>query len=108
MGQELTIISNDYISDLSIKVCSVEKYLKISNELIQNRRNILLIGDILEDVNMAQNLDYDNLLAIGFLNKIDYTEADVKEYLTKYDVVITNEGSMKEVNRLLREIIPEF
>jgi len=53
MGQELTIISNDYISDLSIKVCSVEKYLKISNELIQNRRNILLIGDILEDVNMA-------------------------------------------------------
>jgi len=57
---------------------------------------------------MAKNVDYNNLLTVGFLNKIDFTEKDVKNYFTKYDVVIANEGSMKEVNSLIREIIPKL
>ena len=108
MGQEFTINSNNCISDLTIKVCSVGKYFRINNDLVSNRKNIFLLGDILEDVNMAKNVDYNNLLTVGFLNKIDFTEKDVKNYFTKYDVVIANEGSMKEVNSLIREIIPKL
>ena len=41
----------------------------LTNEKINNRKNVMILGDILADVNMADNIDYDNLITIGFLNK---------------------------------------
>jgi len=94
--------------DLEVKVNSVGKYTILDNKKINNRKNILLLGDILADVNMVKNVDYENLITIGFLNKPTDLMKDVESYFKKYDVVITNDGSMEEVNRILRKIIPDI
>ena len=87
--------------------CKPIKSMVITNNNIDNRKNVLLLRDILPDVNMADNIDYDNLITIGFLNNPKDLSKEVKNYLTKYDVVIANEGSFVEVNRILKEIIPK-
>ena len=79
----------------------------LTNKKVCYRKNILLLGDILDDVNMINNINYENLIAIGFLNNPKDLKKDVDNYLTKYDVVIANEGSFIEVNRILKEIIDE-
>ena len=56
------------------------KYWTLTNERIGHRKNILLMGDILADVNMVDKIDYDNLLSIGFLNSPKNLEEDVKNY----------------------------
>ncbi|MCA9459103.1 MAG: hypothetical protein KC550_00985 [Nanoarchaeota archaeon] len=68
---------------------------------IKNRRNVILLGDSLGDVNMAEGFDYDNLLKIGFLNF--NVEKDLEEYKKNYDVIVTNDSSMEFVYELLRE-----
>ncbi|MCA9495736.1 MAG: hypothetical protein KC589_02240 [Nanoarchaeota archaeon] len=68
---------------------------------IKNRKNVLLLGDSLGDVNMADGFDYNNLLKIGFLNF--NIEEDLDEYKKNYDVVIINDSSMKFVYEFLKE-----
>ena len=41
----------------------------LTNEKVGNRKNFIVLGDILADVNMVKNIDYDNLICIGYLNK---------------------------------------
>jgi len=40
----------------------------LTNEKVGNRKNMIVLGDILADVNMVDNIDYENLISIGFLN----------------------------------------
>ena len=73
----MQILSNDLvlddkktkIIDLNVKVNSVGKSEILTNDKVNNRKNFLVLGDILEDVNMVDNIDYENLITIGFLNK---------------------------------------
>jgi hypothetical protein len=83
-----------------MKINSVGKKMVFNNEKIGNRKNIIVLGDILADVNMVQNVDYDNLICIGFLNK-PRDPNDLKHYLSKYDMVIVNDGSFKEPINML-------
>ena len=50
---------------------------------------------------MVQNVDYDNLICIGFLNK-PRDSNDLKHYLSTYDMVIVNDGSFEEPIKMLR------
>ncbi len=104
-GNEFRFDKEGNIIDFEVKINSVGKKLVITNERVGYRKNIILLGDILADVNMVENVDYDNLLAIGFLNEPKDLKKEVQEYFTKYDVVIANDGSMEEVNNILKEII---
>ena len=72
-------------------------------EKIKDRKNVILLGDTLEDTWMVEWFEYKNLIKIGFLNEnIDNQMPFFKE---KYDVIILNDGSMEYVNNLLKEII---
>jgi hypothetical protein len=62
------------------------------------------MGDNLEDVEMIKGFDFENLIKIGFLN--EKIKENLKEYKKVYDVLITNDSSMKFVNELLKEILP--
>ncbi|MBI4653355.1 hypothetical protein HY750_03835 [Candidatus Kuenenbacteria bacterium] len=69
---------------------------------IKNRKNVLLLGDSLDDIDMIEGFDYDNLIKIGFL---DYDVANnLKQYKKNYDIIILNDGPMDFVNELLRKI----
>jgi 5'-nucleotidase len=70
---------------------------------IKNRKNVLLLGDAVEDVGMVEGIEHDCVLKIGFLNeKVDEKR---EKYTQVYDVVITNDGPLDFVNALLREIL---
>ena len=102
--KELEIYSNEMIykggffQGFDLKLNSVGKKLAINNEIIEDRRNILLFGDILEDTTMVTNVEYDNLISFGFLNSTKNLKNDLKKFFTKYDVVVTNDGNFEIPN----------
>ena len=57
------------LTDTIMKINPVGKRLTITDEKIGNRKNIILLGDIPADLNMADNLHYKNMISVGFLNR---------------------------------------
>ena len=110
------IISNLFLWDENGKAVGVKKPIIHSlnkdetvlkefppYEQIKDRKNVILLGDNLEDVGMIAGFNYDNLIKIGFLNeKID---ENLEEYKKIYDILILNDSSINYSNKLLKEII---
>lgn len=110
------IISNSFKWDKSGRVVSIKEPIIHSMNKdetsikdfpfyrkIRNRKNVLLLGDTLEDVGMIKGFKYDKLIKVGFLN--EDVEKNLEKYKTVYDIVILNDGSMDYINKLMREII---
>lgn len=72
-------------------------------ETIRERKNVLLLGDGVDDLGMVEGFDYNHLLTVGFLN--DNVKENLARYQEAFDVVIPNDGSMDYVNKLLGGII---
>ncbi|MCX6759395.1 MAG: hypothetical protein NT012_02430 [Candidatus Nealsonbacteria bacterium] len=70
--------------------------------VIKNRKNILLLGDSLDDIGMIKGFDYNNLIKIGFLN--ENIEENLEHYKRNFDIVILNGYTMDYINALLREL----
>ena len=70
---------------------------------IEHRKNIILLGDNIEDIGMINGIEYQTLLKIGFLN--ENVERDLQRFLDNYDIVITNDGPMTYVNKILKQIL---
>lgn len=69
---------------------------------IEDRKNILLLGDGMGDVSMVKGFLYDSLIKVGFLN--DNVDKNLKTYKELFDVNILNDGSFEFVNNLLEEL----
>jgi len=52
---------------------------------------------------MAQGIQSDNLLKIGFLN--EEVEKNLEAFQQAYDLIILEDGSLEIVNNILQEII---
>jgi cytosolic 5'-nucleotidase 3 len=74
-----------------------EKYFSEYN--LENRPNMVLLGDSLGDLSMAEGLyrDGDTVLTIGFLND---REERLKEYLIAYDIVILGDPGINVLDKL--------
>ena len=70
---------------------------------IKNRKNMILLGDSLADLNMAQGIDYKTILKIGFLN--ENINENKEEYEKNFDAVILNDGPMDFVVSILKEVL---
>lgn len=110
------IISNSYEWDEKGRAIAVKKpiiHCMNKNEIVvrdfpafaavKNRKNVLLLGDSLEDIGMITGFDYYNLIKIGFLN--EKVQENLAQFQKNYDVVITNDAPMDYVNNLLKEIL---
>ena len=94
-----------------MKMSSCGKHWAVGNSTVGNRKNIILLGDIVDDVKMVDNIDYDNLLSIGFLN--DYSEQHdnfdfhepLEKYFEVYDLVIANDGNFTKINAIIKAIL---
>lgn len=71
--------------------------------MIKDRKNVLLLGDSLDDIGMVKGFNYENLIKIGFLN--ERVKENLEAYKYIYDVVILNDSSLDYVNHILKEII---
>lgn len=78
------------------------KNLPIYNELLK-RKNVILLGDNIEDIGMIKGFPYKNLIKIGFLN--ENVEENFEKFKRNYDVIILNDSDMDYVNELLKKII---
>jgi len=67
---------------------------------VKDRKNVILLGDSLDDVGMVEGFDYENIIKIGFLN--EKVEENLDNYKKTFDVVILNDGSLNFVNKLLK------
>lgn len=80
---------------------------KINNkdylDLIETRKNIILLGDSMGDLGMVDNLKTQTLIKIGFLN--EDVENKLSLYQENFDIVITDDGSMNYVLELLKQLI---
>jgi 5'-nucleotidase len=72
-------------------------------EKIKNRGNVLLLGDNLSDSKVVDNIEFDNLIKIGFLN--DNVGSNLEEYKENYDVILLGDPSMDYVNQLVSGLI---
>lgn len=74
-------------------------------EIIQSRRNVLLFGDSLGDVDMVNADDFSNVLKIGYLNgDSTVVSSKLEAYCAAFDVVILNDGDFTFGLQLLREL----
>ncbi|MFH1209461.1 MAG: hypothetical protein V1663_01600 [archaeon] len=94
-------VKQPIIHNLNKDETSIKKFSFF--KLIKDRKNVLLLGDNLEDVDMVKGFKYDNLIKIGFLN--ENVDNNIDYYKKVYDIVILNDSSMDYVNTLLKEIM---
>ncbi|OQR99855.1 pyrimidine 5'-nucleotidase (UMPH-1)-like protein [Achlya hypogyna] len=68
----------------------------------EERHNVILLGDSVGDAQMAHGLPVHNIIKVGFLNTNQ--EERLAEYLTIFDVVIINDGTLSLPHTLVRAI----
>ena len=68
--------------------------------------NIIMMGDIAEDVKMIEKVDIDWSIKIGFLNDAQKLndQAFLDNFWMLYDIVITNDGNLTVLNWLIKAI----
>jgi len=66
---------------------------------IKNRKNVILLGDSLGDLNMAKGLEHKEIIKIGFLAK----GKDPKDFV-EYDALVLDDGSLEFVIELLKKL----
>ena len=75
-----------------------------SANLIKDRTNVILIGDSLGDIDMANGVESkNNVLKIGFLN--EHVEQLLPKYMEAYDIVTIKDSTFNVPNAVLRSII---
>jgi cytosolic 5'-nucleotidase 3 len=110
------VISNLYEWDKNGKAIQIKKPVVTSvnkdetlihkfpiYEKIKNRKNVLLLGDGLEDVGMIEGFDYKNLIKIAFLN--ENVEENLPAFKKVYDVILLGDQDMSYANKLVKEIL---
>ena len=73
----------------------------------EGRKNVILLGDQIEDVGIVKSFQYDNLIKIGFLNDTNPDEEKLEAFKKNFDIIITGDGSLDYVNNLLKELIED-
>ncbi|XP_066878096.1 7-methylguanosine phosphate-specific 5'-nucleotidase isoform X2 [Kogia breviceps] len=75
-------------------------------EQLQGKTNILLLGDSMGDLTMADGVPgVENILKIGFLN--DKVEERRERYMDSYDIVLEKDETLDVVNGLLQHILQQ-
>ncbi|ESO02553.1 hypothetical protein HELRODRAFT_106717 [Helobdella robusta] len=71
-------------------------------EEIEHRHNIILMGDSLGDLQMADGAICENILKIGFLN--DKVDEFLERYKKSFDIVIVNDPTMSVPNSIIAQV----
>lgn len=75
------------------------EFSKEIKEKIEDKKYIVLLGDIPDDVNMVSKEKLNHTITIGFLE--ENIESNLEKYNKTFDIVLTNNASFKEVLKLI-------
>lgn len=90
-------IKGETIHALNKNIVSLDEE---SKKILTDRKNILLLGDGLADLKMISESQKQNAITVGFLE--EKIEENLKYFNKEFDIVITNQGSMDDVNKILK------
>lgn len=115
-SDDINLIANEIIWDENGKFRDIKKPIIhvlnkdeviIEDEKIQNsikgRDNVILLGDTEGDIGMVEHIKYDDIIKVGYLNEKE--EELMEKYCEIFDIVITNDGGLEAVNKILKQII---
>lgn len=71
-------------------------------DAVKDRKNVILLGDSLGDLEMVNGFEYDNLMSIGFQN--DKRDKAGEEYENRFDVVLKGDGGFEYVGELVNNL----
>jgi 5'-nucleotidase len=95
-------VKNPIIHSLNKEGKTLKKFPTIF-EKIKKRKNVLVLGNDIEDLSVIKGLNIKNSIKVGFLNeKVKKFSGDYKKH---FDLSILNDGTMKAVNELLKSIL---
>ncbi len=79
-------------------------YTSLPEELASSdrRKNVMVMGDIVEDVKMVREQAHHTVLKVGFMNEGASDEV-TREYMNTFDIVIKGDGSLCEVNSMIKD-----
>lgn len=90
-------IAGEIIHALNKNIVNLDEYSKHNLEELEN---ILLLGDGFADLKMIPEEDKENAITIGFLD--EKIEENLELYNKGFDIVLTNNGSFDDVNKILK------
>ena len=93
---EFTGLKGTIIHSHNKNIVNLDKKTK---ELINTKKNILLIGDGLADLKMISEEDIKRAITVGFLD--EKIEENLDYYNKEFDIVITDNGSFDDINKIL-------
>ncbi|MBI1970213.1 hypothetical protein HYS47_00545 [Candidatus Woesearchaeota archaeon] len=70
---------------------------------VEKRKNVILLGDMIEDLGMIAGIHHDCVISIGFLN--EKVDERLDAYTKAFDIVILHDGSMEKAVWLVKEIL---
>lgn len=73
-----------------------------TGKIIRQKTNVIVLGDSLSDADMADGLEHQTVMRIGFLNEPD--EASLKRYGEKFDALICGDKNFSFINNLLKDL----
>ncbi len=91
-----------FIHSLNKDETAIQNFPQVYNK-IKKRKNVILLGDNIEDIGMVEGFSYDNLIKVGFLN--ENIEENLSAYRKNFDIIILNDGKMDFVNQILNKIL---
>ncbi len=74
-------------------------FSKNIEDIIVTKEYILLLGDVVDDVNMVTKEKLEQTITVGFLDK--KIEQELELYKSTFDIVLTDNASFKEVEDIL-------
>eukprot|EP01029_Cantina_marsupialis_P032120 TRINITY_DN953_c0_g1_i1.p1 TRINITY_DN953_c0_g1~~TRINITY_DN953_c0_g1_i1.p1 ORF type:complete len:314 (-),score=94.95 TRINITY_DN953_c0_g1_i1:442-1320(-) len=92
--------NEDTIHSLNKFLSSVPANIK---DKVDSRKNCILLGDNVTDVNMQIGGKQENTLTVGFLN--NRIESRLEQYCNTFDVVVVGDGDMKYVLDLVNQVV---
>lgn len=73
-----------------------------TNKMIENRKYVILLGDMVEDIKMVSQDKLKDTITIGFLDEDKGIEKNLEKYNSNFDIVLTNNSSFKDVIKILK------
>lgn len=117
-GEHVRVIANtfEYNNEVAVDYCrpiihsmNKQEFLypnsDVRCEKYQRRKNVMVMGDILDDVRMVRDSEHHVVLKVGFLNDLVKDQSKKDEYMDTFDMVILGDGSMEPVNEMLRDTL---
>lgn len=111
MTKHIHIVANFFDYNQEWKVVSVKEPIVHSlnkdatvlhdfYSLDHPRKNVILLGDTIWDVDMVNGYSYGNILKIGFCND----NQNIEEYKKHFDILILNDWDLDFINKILGDI----